>query len=375
MWWKDRFDTAAIGVEIGADRVAVVSMTADFQVLDTTCLSYRRDADGLVDVDSVVDGAFMAVQQIALACSARGRYVSCLAFGASNGDAVVAVDEASRPITPAITGTGRSIKAWAGLIRATAGGEIARSTGFAVDEKSTAARIAWFIAHDDALRRAYWCGLKDFVTSRFYGRLVADPSGASAMGLLDRASMSWSTAVLAPLGLRPEQLPLLVPSDQAFPLTDEAAELAGLERGTAVVVGASGVCLAPLAMGLHRPYAVMAHPRQPGVLCALGDRPVDAVPSTVAVGGRWLLAGRDVADLRAAGVGVGVIRVAADMRESPEVAIGIADAQGVPVEISAIDEPLAVGAALLGWYTVGVLPTLDATARLFPPHQVFHPRT
>ncbi|REH17993.1 gluconokinase [Kutzneria buriramensis] len=379
MWWNDRPDSAAIGVDIGSDHIAVVSVTEDCEVLDTTCLRYSFDATGgvagLVDPDSVVDTAFTAVRQIALACAARGRHVSCLAFGASNEDAIIAVDEATMAMTPSISGAGMSVESWAWLIDAVAGGEITRSTGFPVHGGSTAARIAWFISHDNALRHASWCGLKDFVASRFYGRLVADLSGASAMGLLDRKSMGWSTAALSPLGLRPDQLPPLMRSEQSFPITEEAAELAGLDRSTAVVVGGSGACVAPLTMGLHRPDAAMVHPSLLGVLCALGDGPAESVPSTVGVGGCWLLAGRDVADLRAAGIGVGVIRVAAGMRDSQEVAMDIADSQGVPVEMSAVDEPVAVGAAVLGWYTVGVLPSLDATALMFPPDQVFYPRT
>ncbi|WP_043726772.1 hypothetical protein [Kutzneria sp. 744] len=65
--------------------------------------------------------------------------------------------------------------------------------------------------------------------------------------------------------------------------------------------------------------------------------------------------------------------MAADMRDSPEVAMDIATSQGVSVEISAVDEPLAVGAAALAWYTVGVLPSFAATGRLFPPYKVFRP--
>ncbi|WP_157495347.1 hypothetical protein [Kutzneria sp. 744] len=45
---------------------------------------------------------------------------------------------------------------------------------------------------------------------------MADLSGASAMGLLDRESMDWSMAVLRPLGLWPHQLPPLTRPDQSF---------------------------------------------------------------------------------------------------------------------------------------------------------------
>jgi gluconokinase len=370
--------SVAIGVEIGVDRVAVVSLSDEFAVLDTTCLHYSADASGdvhgLVEPDSAVDAVFAAVSQIVLACGARGYEVGSLAFSASTEEAIIAVDETTMAMTPAINALDSSVAEIAGLISATDGDRIHRSTGIPVHIGSTVARIAWFIDNDDLLRHANWCGLKDYVASRFYGKLVGDMSTASSMGLLDRRRMDWSSAVLAPLGLRSDQLPPLVSSDRSFPLTEEAAELAGLRRGIPIVVGASGPCLAPLAMGLHRLGAVMVHPGMVGRLCALGHRPRGQVLSTLGVGDRWLLVGEDVDDLRAAGVDAEILRVAADMRQSPEVAVDIANALGLPVEISDVSEPLAVGAAALAWYTAGVLPSFDATAEMFQPYEVFHPQ-
>ncbi|GAA3440152.1 FGGY family carbohydrate kinase [Kutzneria kofuensis] len=380
MWDRSDRDwdgSAAIGVEIGVDRVAAVSVSDDFTVIDTTCLrpvDEIHDIAGIVDPESVVDATFAAVRQVALACAARGYMVASVAFSAAAEEAVIAVDPWLMAMTPAISCLDNATLAVARVIGGTAGDEILASTGVAVTAGSAVARMAWFVAHHDVPAYARWCGLKDYVASRFYGSLVSDVSTASSMGLLDLGSMTWSAAALRPVGLRPEQLPPLVASEQILPLDEEAAELAGLDRRTPVTVGASAACLSSLAMGLYRPRSVMVHPGLVGRLCSLHGRPGRSVPSTAAVGGSWLLTADGIDSLRAEGVDIDVIRVASDMRQSPEVAAAIANTHGVIVEISDVAEPAAVGAAMLAWYARGVLPAFGATADLFPPHTVVRPR-
>jgi gluconokinase len=374
---RDWDGSAAIGVEIGVDRVAAVSVSDDFTVVDTTCLRSVADgaheSEGVTDPDAVVDATFAAVRQVALACAARGYTVASIAFGAAPEEAVIAVDPWLTAMTPALCFLDGAAFAAASVIGRTAGDDILASTGVAVTPGSAVARMAWFAMHHDLPAYARWCGLKDYVASRFYGSLVSDVSTASSMGLLDLESMDWSAAALRPVGLRPEQLPPLVAPEQILPLDEVAAELAGLDCRTPVAVGASAACLSSLAMGLYRPRAVMAHPGRVGRLCTLHGRPGRSVPSTATVGGSWLLTADGVDSLRAEGVDIDVIRVAADLRQSPEVAMAIADTHGVVVEISDVTEPAAVGAAMLGWYARGVLPAFGVTADLFPPHQVVRP--
>ncbi|MFB6489618.1 hypothetical protein P2A57_24375, partial [Xanthomonas perforans] len=75
-------------------------------------------------------------------------------------------------------------------------------------------------------------------------------------------------------GVLPEQLPELVPTTQALPLSAAAAEALGLPEGTPVVVGAGDGPLANLGVGAVRPGMVACSLGTSGALRVVVDRPV-----------------------------------------------------------------------------------------------------
>lgn len=109
-----------------------------------------------------------------------------------------------------------------------------------------------FVLEPKAVEKATWVLLpKDFLRFKFTEQAHTDLSGASAMNLLDNATLKWSVNKAKETGIALEKLPTLKASHHVVGvISPEAAEETGLAMGTMVGAGAIDAASAFFGMGL-----------------------------------------------------------------------------------------------------------------------------
>jgi sugar (pentulose or hexulose) kinase len=374
---------AVFGVEVGADSVRVAVLGDELAVLDHVQLRYPR---GTLDPYAALDVVFAAIDRCVQLCATRQLPVRGMAL-AGSGDTLVGLDELDRPMTPVFAGPDPQTCALARRI----GPSLRHATGAAPHGGSPLVRLAWFAEHGPDLlaRVARWCELKDFVLSRLTARVLADTSCASAGGLLAVTEPEWSPKALELAGIGTAQLPPLVDPTSQVPLVTEAAQLLALPPLLPLVVGAAGLPLAALGLGVTEPGTAALWLGSRLILVVLSPQPVadDVLFTQRLADGVWAV-GVDLTDghappavridglgrllvaageaLTAAGARIDRVRVDPAVLKVPMVAEIVAAALGVPVEIAPDDPPAAVGAALLAARTLGLAADIVEAARTRP---------
>ena len=185
-----------------------------------------------------------------VAASAPAELLAVSVSAAMHG--LIALDAQCVPLTPLITwADSRAAKeAWE-LHRSGRGAELHALTGTPIHPMVPLAKLLWFARHDRAVWTAarWWVGLKDYLLWWLTGTLVTELSSASATGLLDMSTRTWSGVALAVCGVPSERLPPILPTTAILPMAAETARQVGLPARTAVVVGAADGPLGNLGTG------------------------------------------------------------------------------------------------------------------------------
>jgi xylulokinase len=150
-----------------------------------------------------------------------------------------------RPVYPAMLWMDQRCAAEAEWMRRELAPILERSLGSVrASTTVTAPKLRWLAVHrPDVLAATHVVLLpKDYIRFRLTGHLGTDPSDAGGTGMYSQAAGGWAVELAVALGLRPEQLPPIVPSTKVVgKVTGEAAEATGLAEGTPVVTGMSDV--------------------------------------------------------------------------------------------------------------------------------------
>ncbi len=160
----------------------------------------------------------------------------------SQGETVVAVDAAGRPLAPAIVWLDNRASAEADELAARFGDALVyERTGVpAVNPTWTACKLLWWRRHEPALFRAAARFLlaEDVLLHRLTGRFVTEGGIQCTTLLLDIRDGTWWGPMLEAVGVGPERLPELArPGEVVGSLTQGAAETLGLRPGLPVVAG------------------------------------------------------------------------------------------------------------------------------------------
>ncbi|GGK80617.1 gluconokinase [Streptomyces flaveus] len=290
-----------LGIDLGTTATKVVAVDGAYRVVSTVerpaPLHTGRHGEAVHDPETVLAGVVEAVRESAAICAGRGLTVAALSFSAAL-HTLLALDSSGEPLTPALSwadtraagiarrlgapgssrGTGNSLAgsgSGAVSIENADAAALHRATGTPVHSMAPLTKLAWFTAHEPELvrRSASWCGLKDYVLSRFTGSLVTDLSCASATGLLDMRTTRWHRPALDIAGVSADRLPELVQPTALFTLLPEAAAALGLPAGLPVVAGAGDGPLANLAVGATAPATAALSLGTSGALRVVRDRP------------------------------------------------------------------------------------------------------
>lgn len=267
-----------LGIDLGTTATKVVVVDADYCPVATVerpaPLRTGRDGEAVHDPATVLAGVVGAVRESAQHCAHLGLAVRGLSFSAAL-HTLLGLDSSGDPITPALSWADTRAADIARRLRAEGADELHRATGTPVHPMAPVTKLAWFAAHEPDLFRsaAVWCGMKDYVLSRFTGRRVTDHSCASATGLLDLRTTDWYGPALETAGVSGGRLPELVAPTAVFPLLPEPAAALGLPAGLAVVAGAGDGPLANLAVGATIPGTAALSLGTSGALRVVRDRP------------------------------------------------------------------------------------------------------
>lgn len=176
----------------------------------------------------------------------------------SQGETLVVVDEAGRPLYPAIVWLDNRSQTEAGEISMQFGVEtVFQVTGQPeITPTWPATKILWLRHHQpQVFEHAHkFLLLEDYLLFRLTGRFAADPCLLSSSLLFDIRRKTWWQEMLDLIGITPDRLPDVQESGQAVgELTAGAARETGLWAGTVAAAGGLDQALAALGAGNTRP--------------------------------------------------------------------------------------------------------------------------
>jgi gluconokinase len=267
-----------IGVDMGTTATKSVAYTAEGVQVAAASQGYPLEepfpGHAVQDPELILGAVYETVRAVVAEVGAER--IAGLSFSSAM-HSLLALDAELKPLTPVITWADTRASAQAERLRAsTSGLALHRRTGTPVHPMSPLVKLIWFREQEPRIRReaAFWVGIKDWVQLRMCGALMMDHSLASASGLMDIFRLQWDEEALSLAGVRPEQLPELVPTTTVLPeLTEEGALATGLRLATPVVVGAGDGPLANLGVGAVRPGVAAVSVGTSGALRVAVERP------------------------------------------------------------------------------------------------------
>ena len=223
---------ASVGREYALDHPAPDRAEADATAYWTATVSAIREA-----LSAAAAGAGAAPQD----AGADPGNVIAIAVS-SQGETVVAVDAAGRPLGPALVWLDNRARDEARELGERFGDALIYDhTGVPnVTPTWTACKLLWWQRHEPERfeAAARFLLVEDFILHRLTGRFVTEEGVQSTTLLLDIRTHGWWGEMLQAVGVGPERLPELVrPGTVVGTLTLEAAEALGLPRSVRVVAG------------------------------------------------------------------------------------------------------------------------------------------
>ncbi|MET9231380.1 gluconokinase [Lentzea sp. NPDC003310] len=236
-----------LAVDLGTTATKVVAVNAQAQVVASTERAYPMRTSGLEathDPRQVLDAAFDALRELA---SDDVRAIALT--GAMHS--IMGLDSDLKPVTDALSwADNRAVEQTERLRGTEEGRELHRQTGAPIHSFTPLMKLAWF--HENGVRAAKWCEIKDYVHLHLTGELLNEHSSGSGTGLMNVHTLQWHEPSLEFAGVTADQLPPLVEPTHSTPLT---AVVPGLRPGIPVVVGGGDGPLGNLGVGAASPGA------------------------------------------------------------------------------------------------------------------------
>ena len=172
---------------------------------------------------------------------------------------IVCLDSNLQPIHPAIIwADSRSTKQVAELkslqqsLKATLSGLPA--TGYA------ASTFLWLHQNQAELLQEMdtWCLPKDYLRARMTGIVQTEPGDAASTWLYDVLTGEWVNELVSFCGLKPEQMPEVIPSTAICGhLTEQAAQILQLKPGIPIVTGSADLPAQAIGQGIFTPDTML----------------------------------------------------------------------------------------------------------------------
>lgn len=236
-----------LAVDLGTTATKVVAVDDQARVIASTERAYPMRTSGLEathDPKQVLAAALDALRELA---SEDVRAISLT--GAMHS--IMGLDAALEPVTAALSWADNRAVEQTERLRGTAEGrELHQQTGTPIHSFTPLMKLAWF--HENGVRAAKWCEIKDFVHLHLTGELLNEHSSGSGTGLMNIHTLRWHEPSLEFAGVTADQLPPLVEPTHSTPLK---AVIPGLRPGIPVVIGGGDGPLGNLGVGAATPGA------------------------------------------------------------------------------------------------------------------------
>ena len=242
--------TGAKAVAFGIDRPWRAAAVREYPLL------HPSPGHAVQDPDDVVAAAVHALAD----CTAQTPGARVLAVSLSAAmHGLLGLDPHGIPVTPLVTwADARAEDAARSLHTSGAAAELHGLSGTPVHPMSPLTKLLWFARHEPETCAAvrWWVGLKDYLLLHLTGSLATELSSASATGLLHLATRDWHPGIVELAGIRPSQLPEVLPTTTVLAVTAAVTARTGLPPGTPVVVGAADGPLGNLGTDAMAPGTV-----------------------------------------------------------------------------------------------------------------------
>lgn len=139
----------------------------------------------------------------------------------------------------------------------------------------TASKVMWVKNHEPHIYEKIYKILlpKDYIRFKLTGEFATEVSDASGMQYMDIPNRKWSSEVLDKLEVRKEWLGKLYESQEVSgEITEQAAGLTGLKKGTAVVGGGGDQAAGAVGNGIVREGVISSTIGTSGVVFAFSDK-------------------------------------------------------------------------------------------------------
>ena len=165
---------------------------------------------------------------------------------------LMAVDERGETLTPLIIWADLRSKNEAHEIASTVGQKIYEETGTPIHSMSPLCKLLWLKKNQKELfkKTTRFIGIKEYIWFKLFHEFAVDHSIASATGLFNTITKSWSTTALETAGVSAEQLSIPCSVYKIFNnLHEQRSKDLGLSPNVQWIIGASDGCLANLGSG------------------------------------------------------------------------------------------------------------------------------
>jgi xylulokinase len=286
-----------LGIDLGTSEVKLLLLDADGQACGRASapLTVQRPHPRWSEQDPASWWAATEQAVASLRAAAPQAWAQVRAIGLSGQmHGAVLLDHQERVLRPAILwNDGRSFAECADFTRAAPA--LADIAGNLAMPGFTAPKLLWVQKHEPQHFSATATVLlpKDYLRLLLTGDKVTDPSDAAGTLWLDVASRDWSDTLLAACGLRRDQMPRVVESNQpGGTLRPEVARAWGLSAEVIVAGSAGDNAASAIGIGATRPGEGFLSMGTSGVLFVVNDRyrpnPASAVHAFChALPGRW----------------------------------------------------------------------------------------
>lgn len=262
--------TSSVKVCLFSENLELISRSVQEYALDTR--GSQVEANGGIYLDAVRAGIREATEQTS------GYEVAAISV-TTQGETFAPVDENGNPLRPFIVWLDDRAQEQAEALKAKLDdAEFYRTTGLPeISGALPLAKLMWLKEKQPEIyeKTHKFLLVEDFLLHHLTGRFVSEKSLQTSTGWFSLETDGLWDRGLDAAGIDPALLPELLECGQLVgPLTEEAAQILGLEAGIPVATGAMDQTAAALAGGCTQPGTVTETTGSALVMAACTDRPV-----------------------------------------------------------------------------------------------------
>jgi gluconokinase len=267
-----------LGVDIGTGSVKAVAVGLSGEAMASSQKHYpmlQSDAGyAEQDIELIWQGFTACIQEVTAELGNAPEAISL----SSAMHSLILVDAQGKPLTNMINWADTRSAQIAEELRFSAEGEnLYQQTGTPVYSMSPLSKIIWFRKNQKELfdQAAKFISIKEAFWFRLFGQFQIDHSIASATGMFDILSFSWSKDALKLAGIDESQLSEPVSTTyMCQTVNPEIAKLTGTNVSTFWVIGANDGCLANLGTKANQPGTAALTIGTSGAVRMANDKPL-----------------------------------------------------------------------------------------------------